>query len=226
MRRPSTTLLLAMTAALAVAACGARTSLDTSGLEGDASPGENAPDRCVQCLTLACDDLYVQCDQESSCQAIQTCAEAARGDDSACLCSASASAAGPYLALGRCIQGAACGAGGCASVCQDHDAGYPVASRCDAVVSVPSCLGGSPDAGATGARSSTAACEACVAQSCGGFSSACGEATPCQGYLACLATCRESGCVVVCEALHAAGESAADALDVCLGANCESACGF
>ncbi len=228
MRRSPTTPLLAMTFAVAVTACGARTMLDASNFADDASSSERGLDDCVQCLTLACKDLYVQCAQASPCLTIQTCVQRTGGADSACLCDAVRAevAVPPYLALGRCIQGAACGAGECASVCQDHDASYAVVPRCDTPVSVPRCLGGPVDAGATGARSSTVACEACVAQACGRFVNACGEASDCQSYLACLTACSEPGCVTECKVVHQAGESAADALDVCLGANCQGDCGF
>lgn len=228
MRRPLTTPLIAVTALFAITACGARTKIDASGLAGDASPGQSGLDRCIQCLTLECEDLYVQCAQAGPCIAIQTCAQGADGDDSACLCDAAQAdlAARPYLALRRCIQGAGCGVGECASLCQEGDTRYPVVPSCDISVSVPECLEGAPDAGATSARSSTAACEACVAGSCGTFADACSEASDCQSYLACLATCSAPGCVTDCEAVHQTGESAADALDVCLGANCQIECAF
>ncbi len=203
-------------------------SLDAPGLAPgytDAAPAPfdaSALPGCAPCLAIACEDLYAQCTQSAACYAAYQCALARGGDGQACLCAAPASAVGPYRALARCLEQAACD-GSCGPLCASSDASVAGALRCGALRLAPACGDGSK---APVARSSTETCDACVAGGCGSVAAACDAGTDCQLYLACLATCTEPACATACGAAHVEGQSAALGLDVCLGALCAEDCSF
>ncbi len=194
-----------------------RASLDAPSSAFDAT----GPASCAGCLGVACADLYVQCEQSAGCYAGLQCAALGGGGDDVCGCLGpeDAPVLGPYLALARCMQEAAC-AGSCEARCQGADANVALAACGEPVA--PSCGGVGPEI----PESTTAACDACVARSCGEFAMACGSGSDCQGYVVCLATCGGSTCTDHCGAAKGAGQSAAEALDVCLGGDCAEACGF
>ena len=75
-------------------------------------------------------------------------------------------------------------------------------------------------------QGSPLACEGCVASACAAFTEACGAESDCLDYISCLATCTTSECPNDCAAAHSLGQSAAEAVDVCLGGACETECGF
>ncbi len=171
---------------------------------------------CAACVGVACEDLFVQCEQSVECYAGLQCAAASDASSAPCRCADPDAGQGPLLALVRCEQAAECG-GECAVACARDGGGG--AGRASCTDRPPAACGTSP-------VSSTARCSACVTASCREFEAACGEGSDCQDYLACLAACAGAGCLESCGTAHATGQGAADELDVCLGGNCQSECAF
>ena len=180
---------------------------------------------CASCLALACDDLLVQCEQSSGCYSPYQCTLGG-GSATTCVCDAPATVVSPFFALLRCVSTFACPAAPCAELCTasgGDDGGLllPLACEAEGAFQCP------VDGMASGrARSSTAACEACVASTCPEIGAACTGESDCQAYLVCLATCQGPTCIEDCTAAHPSGQGAADALDVCVGASCGAACGY
>lgn len=176
---------------------------------------------CGDCLALACKDLYTQCERSSDCYGVIECVVSGK-EAASCVCAAPEAARGPYLALARCQDDVACDGAECARPCAPADAGISIA--CGAPVAPTACA--DPGYRAPVARSSTATCDACIAGACASFSVACGAGSDCLAYLTCLATCGDAACASSCAAAHATGETAADALDVCLGSECLADCDY
>jgi hypothetical protein len=182
---------------------------------GDAAPftfDARGLTSCGACLAVACEDLFVQCEQSSACFDELQCAAASAA---VCTCLGRDAGTTAYLALDRCERAAACG-GECTPACAAGDAAVG-----------PALCGDAADSSCAAVASSTSArCTACVTASCGAFQAACGEASDCHAYVVCLSTCSGSACLETCGNAHAAGQAAADELDVCLGANCQAECSY
>jgi hypothetical protein len=164
---------------------------------------------CSACLAAACTDVLVQCEEATACDSRLECALG----HSPCSCVGSGDGAGPFLATERCFEEEACHGVGCAAACSPPADGGP---DCLQLTGTTSCERHS--------TSSTRACDACVAEACGGFASACGA--DCQAYVLCAMSCQSPSCQASCRAAHAAGATDADALDVCLGSSCGAECDF
>jgi len=211
---------LSVAVAAILTGCGARTSPGDGAIrraDAAAVADDAAASPCLACLGAACVNAYVHCEQSSDCAAIEACVAVDANVDG-CICAAVAGASA-YLALEECIQTELCSNGVCTTTC-----GANAAVRlCGTPLVAPVCSGLGLDAGR---RGTPQACDACVSSSCATLATACAPGSDCQALLTCRATCATAACDRACEADHAAGLGAAEALDVCLGASCGSECAF
>jgi hypothetical protein len=210
-------LVLAAFVTTQLAACGARTSLTDE--------SANEPQTCATCASDACVDLYAQCEQSQGCYAAYQCVLDSSGNDALCLCNSDPDdlvGQSAYRALARCLEESTCSETVCGVVCQSESSGAPRELFCGIAAVPPAC----PSSRTATLVGSTAACDACVASSCASFAGDCALGSECLASIACLAACDASDCANTCKATLAAGQTAAEALDVCVGGACETECSF
>ena len=198
-------------------------SLDAPGL----APGYTTPPRhrfdasalpgCAPCLAIGLEDLLTRSTQSAACLRAYQCALARGGDGQACLAGAApASAVGPYRALARCLEQAACD-GSCGPRARAPTRASPAPSGVEPFAS--------PPPAATGRRRRSRELDGDVRRVRRGRVRQRrrrvrrGDGLPALPGLP-RAARTEPACATACGAAHVEGQSAALGLDVCLGALC------